>query len=107
MTVGGNLLDAYQDVRSPAVGLLEAKLHFISVISDAHLGAHYCIGEIKDFFLQSNMLHYQYMRVHRKYITPNVYTEYSITNTHFDAKGYCYLETRKSMYGLKEAAILA
>jgi hypothetical protein len=28
MTVGGNLLDAYQDVRSPAISLLDAKIHF-------------------------------------------------------------------------------
>ena len=107
MTVGGNLLDAYQDVRSPAVGLLDAKLHFNSVISDAHQGARYCTGDLKDFFLQSIMLHYQYMRVHRKYIPPAIYNEYSLTEAHFDSKGYCYLEIRKGMYGLKEAAILA
>jgi hypothetical protein len=41
MTVGGNLLDAYQDVCSPAISLLDAKIHFNSVISDAHLGARY------------------------------------------------------------------
>jgi hypothetical protein len=76
--------------------LLEAKLHFNSIISDAHLGACYCIGDIKDFFLQSNMLHYQYMCVHCKYITPNFHAKYSITNTHFDAKGYCYLESGKA-----------
>jgi hypothetical protein len=99
MTVGGNLLNAYQDVCSPAVGLLDAKLHFNSVISDAHHGARYCTGHLKDFFLQSIMLHYQYMRVHRKYIPPAVYNEYSLTEAHFDSKGYCYLEIRKGMYG--------
>jgi hypothetical protein len=107
MTVGGNLLDAFQDVRSPAISLLDAKLHFNSVISDAHLGARYCTGDLKDFFLQSIMLYYQYMKVHRKYVTPEVFAEYSLTDAHFDSKGYCYLEIRKGMYGLKEAAILA
>jgi hypothetical protein len=107
MTVGGNLLDAYQDVRSPAVSLLDAKLHFNSVISDAKRGARYCTGDIKDFFLQSLMTIYQYMKIHRKYLPDEVISEYNLTPAHFDSKGYCYLEIRKGMYGLKEAAILA
>ena len=37
MTVGGNHLDAYQDVRSPVVSTLDAKLHINSKISDAQL----------------------------------------------------------------------
>ena len=107
MTVGGNLLDAFQDVRSPAVSLLDAKLHFNSVISDAHRGARYCTGDIKDFFLQSLMTIYQYMKVHKKYLPPEIISEYKLTPEHFDSKGYCYVEIRKGMYGLKEAAILA
>jgi hypothetical protein len=64
MTVGGNLLVAFQDVRSPAISLVDTKIHLNSVISDAHRGARYCTGDLKDFFLQSNMKIYQYMRVH-------------------------------------------
>ena len=107
MTVGGNLLDAYQDVRSPAVGLIDAKLHFNSVISDAHRGARYCTGDLKDFFLVSDMKIFQYMKIHRKYVTQEVTDEYALTDKHFDSKGYIYVEIRKGMYGLKEAAILA
>ena len=107
MTVGGNLLDAFQDVRSPAISLLDDKLYFNSGISDAHLGARYCSGDLKDFFLQSIMSYYQYMKIHRKHVTPEVFNEYSLTEAHFDSKGYCYVEIRKGMYGLKEAAILA
>jgi hypothetical protein len=61
MTVGGNLLDAYQDISSPAISLTDAKLHFNSVISDALRGARYCIGNLKDFFLVSDMKIFQYM----------------------------------------------
>jgi hypothetical protein len=39
MTVGGDRLDAYQDVRSPAVGITDTKLHINSTISDAKDGA--------------------------------------------------------------------
>ena len=107
MTVGGDRLDAYQDVRSPAVGLTDTKLHINSVISDAHLGARYCTGDLKDFFLVSDMLVYQYMRIHRRYVTPEIIAEYDLTDDFFDSKGYLYVEIRKGMYGLKEAAILA
>lgn len=107
MTVGGDRLDAYQDVRSPAVGITDTKLHLNSTISDAKHGARYCTGDLKDFFLASNMKIYQYMRVHRRYLPAEVIAEYSLTPAHFDSKGYVYLEIRKGMYGLKEAAILA
>jgi hypothetical protein len=51
MTVGGDRLDAYQYVRSPAVGITDTKLHINSTISDAKDGARYCTGDLKDFFL--------------------------------------------------------
>ena len=107
MTVGGDKLDAYQDVRSPAVDLTDMKIHLNSTISDAKNGARYCTGDLKDFFLVSDMPVYQYMRVHRKYITPEIMEEYGLTAAFFDSKGYIYIEIRKGMYGLKEAAILA
>jgi hypothetical protein len=107
MTVGGDKLDAYQDVRSPAVGIVDTKLHLNSTISDAKHGARYCTGDIKDFFLVSDMPIYQYIRVHQKYIPQEVIDEYGLTDVDFDSKGYAYVEIRKGMYGLKEAAVLA
>ena len=50
---------------------------------------------------------YQYMRLHRRCVTRKIANEYNLTDNYFDAKGYVYLETRKGMYQLKEAAILA
>jgi len=107
MTVGGDRLDAYQDVRSPVISTLDAKLHINSTISDAHKGARYCTTDIKDFFLCSTMQVYQYMRIHQHYIPSKVLDEYNLTSEHFDSKGFAYLEFRKGMYGLKEAVILA
>jgi hypothetical protein len=66
MTVGGDRLDAYQDVRSPAVGITDTKLHINSTISDAKDGARYCTGDLKDFFLVSQMKTFQHMRVHHR-----------------------------------------
>ena len=50
---------------------------------------------------------YQYMRLHRRYVNIKIANEYNLTDNYFDANGYAYLEIRKGMYGLKEAAILA
>ena len=61
----------------------------------------------KFFFLNSKMHFYQYMHLHRCYITKEIINEYHITDNFFDSKGYIYLEIRKGMYGPKEAAILA
>ena len=107
MTVGGDHLDAYQDVRSPAVSIIDTKLHINSTISDAKHGARYCTADLKDFFLTSDMKIFQYMRIHRRYLPQEVIDEYALTDAYFDSKGYVYLEIRKGMYGLKEASILA
>jgi hypothetical protein len=87
--------------------MLDAKMHFNSVISDASRGARYCTCDLKDFFLQSVMKIFQYIRIHRRYVPEEVIAEYSLTPEHFDSKGCLYVEIRKGMYGLKEAAILA
>ena len=107
MTVGGDRLDAYQDVRSPAVGVTDTKLHINSTIYDAKQGARYCTGDLKDFFLVSTMKIFQHMRVHKQCIPQEILDAYNLDDTHFDSKGYAYLEIRKGMYGLKEASILA
>jgi hypothetical protein len=89
------------------VGVTDTKLHLNNVISDAARGARYCTCNIKDFFLCSAMAVYQYMKIHRRYLTTEIIQEYGLTADYFKAKGYCFVEIRKGMYGLKEAAILA
>jgi hypothetical protein len=107
MTVGGDRLDAHQDVCSPAVGITDTKLHINSTISDAKDGARYCTVDLKDFFLVSQMKTFQYMRAHRRYVPQEIMDAYGLTEAHFDSKGYAYPEIRKGMHGLKEASVLA
>jgi len=64
MTVGVDHLETYQDVHSPAVSTLDAKLQINSIISDTHKGDRYCTVDIQDFFLCSTIQVYQYMRIH-------------------------------------------
>ena len=89
MTVGGDRLIVDFDVRSPAISLLDMKSHVVnSVISDAKHGARYCTADLKDFFLQSTMKVFQYMRIHRKYLPQAIIDEYNLTPPHFDSNGY-------------------
>jgi hypothetical protein len=107
MTVGGDRLEAYQDVRSPAVGIIDTKLHLNSTISDADEGARCATCNIKDFFLGSKMKIFQYMKIHRKYVPQAIIDEYNLTDDHFDDRGFIFMEIQKGMYGLKEASVLA
>ena len=72
MILGADKLDAYQDFRSPAVGITDTNIHINSTISDAHCGARYCTGDLKHFFLCSTMHIYQYMSLRRRYITQEI-----------------------------------
>jgi hypothetical protein len=107
MTVGGDKLDACQDVRSPAVGMIDTKLHLNSTISDAKHGARCCTADLKDFFLSSEMKIFQCVRVHRRHIPQEVLDKCELTDKCFDSKGCVCVEIRKGMHGLKEAAVLA
>ena len=101
MTFVGDKLDAYKYVCSPVIGITDTKIHFNSTISDAHHGACYYTGDLKYFFLNSTMQIYQYMCLHRRYITKEITNEYNITDNYFDSNSYVYLEIRKGIYGLK------
>ena len=67
ITVGGDKLDCYDDVGSPAASLLETKLLINSTISDAKHGARFMSADLKDHFLASPMEGNEYMRIHSKY----------------------------------------
>jgi hypothetical protein len=106
MTAGGDKLDYPGDASSPTVSMLDAKLHLNSTILDAKHGASHLGLDIKNYFLGTPMAYYQYMRVQQSVIPQEVWDEprYDIQ---IAAEGYVYLEIRRGMYGLKEAAIIA
>ena len=51
MTVGGDKLECDGNPRSPAVSLLNTKVFFNSVISDAHKGGKLATVDIKNHYL--------------------------------------------------------
>jgi hypothetical protein len=106
MTAGIDKLDHPGDASSPAVSMLDAKLHINSTISDAKNGARYLGLDIKNFYLSTPMSYFQYIRVRPSIIPKEVWDNHRYTIP-IASEGYIYLEIRRSMYGLKEAGILA
>jgi hypothetical protein len=106
MTAGGDKLDYPGDPSSPAVSLLDAKLHINSTISDAHKGARYLGIDIKNFYLGTPMAFFQYIRVRPSAVPQEVWDDprYDIP---IADDGYVYIEIRRGMYGLKEAGVIA
>jgi hypothetical protein len=58
MTAGGDKLDYPGDASSPAVSMLDAKLHINSTISDAKNGARYLGLDIKNFYIGTPMSYF-------------------------------------------------
>ena len=106
MTISGDRLDYPDETSSPTASLIETKLLLNSVISDHKLhNAKFCSIDIKDFFLTTPMVRAEYLRIHKRYFSPEFKSIYKLQDKiHQD---YIYCKVKKGMYGLKQAAILA
>ena len=94
------------DSGSPAANLLDTKILFNSVISEAKDGARFASCDLKYFFLASPMSSPEYMKIPYKYFPQDIRIQYNLDDiVHTD--NYIYCKINKGMYGLKQAAILA
>ena len=105
MTVDGDKLKYGEDPSAPTVSLFITNIFLNIVISDETKGTNFGTVDIKNHYLQIPMKQYQYMRISLKYFTAEICEEYNIL--YIADNGYVYIETRKGMYDLKEAGILA
>ena len=105
IVVGGDKLTYDRDTGSPAANMLETKLLFNSVISDAKNGARFASMDLKDMFLQTHMKEPEYMKMAFKYFPEDIRQKYNLYDLVHD--GYIYIKIKKGMYGLKQAALLA
>ena len=74
-----------------------------SVISTKN--ARYVTADLKLFYLTAPMDRYEYMRMPLKIIPEHIIKQYNLCEK--AKNGYDYMETRRSMYGLPQAGILA
>ena len=97
-TVGGDRLTYPGNVSTPTVKTL-----LNSMVSTPN--AQFLTNDIKDFYLNTPMDRFEYMRIPVKFIPANIISQYDLLPLiHND---YVMVEIRKGMYGLAQAGILA
>jgi hypothetical protein len=103
LTVGGNRIVYDGDVSTKTSGITTAKILFNSVLSTP--AAQFMTADIKDFYLNTPMKEYEYMRIRVQDIPPDIMKRYNLDSLVHN--GYIYVEIRKGMYGLPQAGRLA
>ena len=103
MTAGGDQVAYIGDCSTKTANLTTAKCLFNSVVSTPQ--AKFMTMDIKDFYLNTPMELYEYLRIPVKYIPETIMKQYKLhEKVH---KGYVYVEVRKGMYGLPHAGKIA
>jgi hypothetical protein len=102
-TVGGNRIVYDGNVSTPTADLTTVKTLLNSVLSTP--SARFMTIDIKDFYLNTPMERFEYMRIPTKFIPPAISEQYNLASlVHHD---HVMVEIRKGMYGLPQAGILA
>lgn len=103
VTVGGDQIDYPGEVATKTSDLSTVKILINSTISTP--GARFMTLDVKDFYLNTSMDRYEYMRVDIRTIPKAIIDYYNLLD--IVENGYVYVEIRKGMYGLPQAGILA
>jgi hypothetical protein len=102
-TVGGDQVDYPGAVSTKTADLATAKLLINSVLSTP--GARYMTGDLKDFYLNTPMERYEYVRIPIDIIPDISIIEHNLLPLVHN--GFVYAECRKGMYGLPQAGRIA
>lgn len=103
ITVGGNLIEYPGEVSTKTSDLTTVKILINSTISTKN--ARFMCLDIKDFYLNTTMIRFEYMKIDIRTIPQAIIDYYNLTE--FVSEGYVYVEIMKGMYGLPQAGILA
>jgi hypothetical protein len=104
LTVGGNLMMYLSDCVTPTVDLFTVKLLLNSVVSTP--GARFVTIDIKDFYLNTPMDCFEYMKLKLNNLPENFIDRYQL-EPKADQNRQDYFKVRKGMYGLTQAGLLA
>ena len=100
----GNLIDYPDPITTRMCDLVTFKMQINSTLS--RVKRKYCSLDVKNFYLNTPMEHFEYMKIPLAHIPDEIITEYALKNkVHSD--GVVYIEIRKGMYGLPQAGMLA
>ena len=101
--MGGDKIKIPIDCGTPTADLFTVKLLLNSVVSTNR--AKFFTLDIKNFYLNTPMERFEYMRLKTEDIPENVVEKYELKAK--EEYGQVYVEIRKGMYGLPQAGILA
>jgi hypothetical protein len=104
LVAGGDRVHYPFDADTPTANLLTVKLLINSVISTP--GTRFFTMDITNFYLNTPMVRYEYMRLKLADMPVDVIEHYKLLDV-ATPDGYVYCEIRKGMYGLPQAGIIA
>jgi hypothetical protein len=104
LVAGGNRVHYPGNAGTLTTNLLTNKLLINSIISTA--GAKFMTMDINDFYLNTPMARYKYMKLRLANMPEDVIKHYQFANK-ATPKGYIYCKIQKRMYGLPQAGIIA
>jgi hypothetical protein len=102
LVAGGDRVHFPGNAGTPTADLLTVKLLINSIIA----GAKFMTMDIKDFYLNTPMARYEYMRLRIADMPDDVIEHYNLCDK-ATPDGYVYCEIQKGMYGLPQAGIIA
>jgi hypothetical protein len=104
LVAGGDRVHYPGDAGTPTADLLTVKLLLNSIISTPN--AKFMTMDIKDFYLNTPMARYEYMRLRLADMPKDVTAHYKLDEI-ATPEGYIYCEIQKGKYGLPHAGIIA
>ena len=103
VTVGGNRLDFLGDTTTNCASLTTTK--YILNITISTPGARFITLYIKNFYYNTPMGRYEYMKISLAILPEEIIVQYNLLQ--LASKGWAYLEIFKGMPGLKQAVRIA
>jgi hypothetical protein len=103
ITAGGDQVEYPGEVSTPTVDISTVKCQFNSVLSTRD--ARYMTFDVSNFYLNTEMDRFEYMRIPVTAIPDDVFAHYQLEPLVKD--GFIMVEIRKGIYGLPQAGILA
>ena len=103
ITAGVNLIKYPGELTTRTADLKTSKLLWNSVLSTQN--AKYMCIDIKNFYLGTPLARYEYMRNPLTMFPEHLAQQYQLREK--EKNGFIYVETRKAIYGLPQAGVLA
>jgi hypothetical protein len=103
LTVGGDIVDYSGDVATSMADITTFKFLTNSTLSTEE--AAMMMMDIKNYYLGTPLPRFEYMKMLISRFPDEIIQKYNLNTLAVD--GWVYIETRKGMYGLKQAVLLA